>query len=233
MLPLAILAGGYATRLGAITRDVPKCLVEINGRAFVDWQLDLLIKNGYSDFIFCVSYKSDLVQRHLGDGGDRGVRIRYSLDGDTQLGTGGAIQKALPLLGKEFGVIYGDSFLPTSYSQVEEAFQASSKLALMTVYKNDNQFDTSNVEFLNGSLINYKKGTNDPTMLYVDYGLSYFRSEAFSPMADSISFDLSDRCHDLSRGRNLDGFEVFTRFYEVGSVRGIEEFSEYLRRVLE
>jgi NDP-sugar pyrophosphorylase family protein len=231
MLPLAILAGGYATRLGALTKDFPKCLIEVNGRAFVDWQLDLLIKNGYSDFIFCISYKSDLVQSHLGDGSNRGVRIRYSLDGDTQLGTGGAIQKALPLLGTEFGVIYGDSFLPTSYSQVEEAFLASSKLALMTVYRNENQFDASNVKFTNQTLINYEKGTNDPEMLHIDYGLTYFRKDAFPPAPGQRAFDLSDKCHELSLSGNLSGFEVFERFYEIGSVMGIEEFSEYLRKV--
>ena len=76
MLPLAILAGGYATRLGSLTKDSPKCLIEINGRPFVDWQLDLLIKHGYTDFIFCISYKSDMVQEHLGDGGRWGVKIR-------------------------------------------------------------------------------------------------------------------------------------------------------------
>jgi NDP-sugar pyrophosphorylase family protein len=58
MLPLAILAGGYATRLGSLTTETPKCLVEINGRPFVDWQLDLLMEHGYSKFIFCVSFKS-------------------------------------------------------------------------------------------------------------------------------------------------------------------------------
>ena len=231
MLPLAILAGGYATRLGALTKDFPKCLIEVNGKAFVDWQLDLLIKNGYSDFIFCISYKSDLVQSHLGDGSDRGVRIRYSMDGDTQLGTGGAIQKALPLLGTEFGVIYGDSFLPTSYSQVEEAFLTSSRLALMTVFKNHNQFDASNVEFANQTLINYEKGTNDPKMLHIDYGLTYFRKAAFFPTPEQRAFDLSDKCHELSLSGNLGGFEVFERFYEIGSVMGIEEFSEYLRKV--
>jgi NDP-sugar pyrophosphorylase family protein len=231
MLPLAILAGGYATRLGALTKDSPKCLIEVNGRAFVDWQLDLLIKNGYSDFIFCISYKSDLVQSHLGDGSDRGVRIRFSLDGDTQLGTGGAIQKALPLLGEEFGVIYGDSYLPTSYSQAEEAFLFSPRLALMTVYKNDNQFDASNAEFTNQTLINYEKGTNDPKMLHIDYGLTYFRKDAFLPAPRQRAFDLSDKCHQLSLSRNLGGFEVFERFYEIGSVKGIKEFSEYLRKV--
>ena len=126
MLPLAILAGGYATRLGSLTKEIPKCLIEINGRAFVDWQLDLLIENGYSDFVFCLSYKSNLVQKHLGDGSARGVKIQYSFDGETQLGTGGAIQKALPKLGPVFGVIYGDSYLPINYWQVEQLFFGNS-----------------------------------------------------------------------------------------------------------
>ncbi len=122
MLPLAILAGGFATRLGQLTTKTPKCLIKINGRPFVDWQLDLLIDSGYTDFIFCVSYKSEEVQEYLGDGSDKGVSIRYSLDGDTQLGTGGAIQKALPKLGEAFGVIYGDSYLPINYASEEQYF---------------------------------------------------------------------------------------------------------------
>ena len=140
MLPLAILAGGYATRLGALTTETPKCLLEINGRPFVDWQLELLIKNGYSEFIFCISYKSDLVQEYLGNGRGRGISIQYSLDGRTQLGTGGAIQNALPKLGDKFGVIYGDSYLPTNYIAVERNFLNSRSQALMAVYKNQNQY---------------------------------------------------------------------------------------------
>ena len=145
MLPLAILAGGYATRLGALTAETPKCLIEINGRPFVDWQLELLIKNGYSEFIFCVSYKSDLVQKYLGNGRDRGVSIQYSLDGRRQLGTGGAIQNALPKLGDKFGVIYGDSYLPTNYFALEKSFLHSKSQALMAVYENQDRFDFSNV----------------------------------------------------------------------------------------
>ena len=161
MLPLAILAGGYATRLGALTSDLPKCLIEICGRPFVDWQLDLLVESGYTDFIFCISYKSELVQNHLGDGRRWGAKIRYSIDGEMQLGTGGAIQKALPLLGDSFAVIYGDSFLPIDYLSVELEFLDSKKLGMMTVYRNQNQFDASNVEYINGKLINYEKGLNN------------------------------------------------------------------------
>jgi MurNAc alpha-1-phosphate uridylyltransferase len=231
MLPLAILAGGYATRLGSLTNDIPKCLIEINGRPFIEWQLDLLIKNGYSDFVFCLSYKSDMVQEYLGDGTSRGVKIQYSLDGETQLGTGGAIQNALPALGEAFAVLYGDSYLPINYFTVEKDFLNSVNLAVMTVYENKNQFDSSNVEFVEGNLKNYQKGSSDKKMQHIDYGLTYFRSSAFLPYSDQSAFDLSEVCHDLTKYGQMGGFEVFERFYEIGSVHGIQEFSEYLRKV--
>ena len=231
MLPLAILAGGYATRLGPLTKEIPKCLIEINGRPFVDWQLDLLVKNGYSEFVFCLSYKSELVQKHLGDGTNRGINIQYSLDGEIQLGTGGAIQKALPMLGPAFGVIYGDSYLPINYSQAEQFFQTSQSYALMTVYKNENEFDKSNVEFIDGQLLDYEKGTSNKNMHHIDYGITFFKKAAFNQWRDQSSFDLSKVCNQLVRDKQLDGFEVFERFYEVGSVLGIEEFTEYLRKV--
>ena len=171
-----------------------------------------------------------MVQNHLGDGSRWGSRIRYSIDGETQLGTGGAIQKALPLLGEAFGVIYGDSYLPIDYSGVELEFLYSKNQALMTIYNNQNQFDASNVEYGDGKVINYEKGSAERKMTHIDYGLTYFREEAFLSMANELSFDLASICHLLAKDGKLDGFEVFERFYEIGSVKGIEELSEYLRK---
>jgi MurNAc alpha-1-phosphate uridylyltransferase len=230
MLPIAILAGGLGTRLGPLTKGTPKCMLEINGRPFVDWQLDLLVKNGYSNFVFCVSYKSDVIQNHIGDGSSRGIKIQYSRDGETQLGTGGALKKAFPMLGDVFGVTYGDSYLPTSYAAVEQSFLNTRSPALMTVYKNQNQFDKSNVEFLDGKVIDYEKASKNKNMNHIDYGLTFFRETAFLPWVDQSSFDLSKVCHELAKQGQLDGFEVFERFYEIGSIQGIEEFSEYLGR---
>jgi MurNAc alpha-1-phosphate uridylyltransferase len=231
MMPIAVLAGGYATRLGSLVKDTPKCLIEINGRPFVDWQLDLLVKNGYKKFVFCLSHKSSLIQEHLGDGSNRGVNIRYSLDGETQLGTGGALKKALPILGSNFGVLYGDSFLPINYLRVEQEFLNCRSYALMTVYKNQNRFDASNVEFTDGKLVNYEKGQENKRMHYIDYGLSFFRRDAFNRWRDQSSFDLSSLFNQLAREQQLDGYEVSERFYEIGSVQGIQEFSNYLRKV--
>ena len=147
MLPIAVLLGGFATRLGELTKEKPKALIKIGGTPFIDFQLNLLKKNGYKKIVFCVSYKSKQIQDYIGDGSKFGLNVQYSFDGDTQLGTGGAIQNALGLLGEEFAVIYGDSYLPIKFAQVERFFKSSSALAVMAVYKNEDKFDLSNVKF--------------------------------------------------------------------------------------
>ena len=228
MLPIAVLAGGLATRLGSLTKDFPKCLIEICGKPFVDWQIELLRKAGYTDLIFCISYKSELVQNYLGDGSKWGVSIQYSLDGETQLGTGGAIKKALPLLGERFAVIYGDSFLPINYSEVEVKFLNSSFPALMTVFENENSLDKSNVEFQDGQILEYAKTSENLLMRHIDYGLTYFQASAFNKYGGHSNFDLADLCTDLSKMGKLGGFEVHERFYEIGSISGINDLSNYL-----
>ena len=230
MLPIAVLAGGFATRLGSLTKDLPKCLVEINGKPFVEWQIELLRAAGYSEFVFCISYKSDQVQEHLGSGSKWGVDIQYSMDGEAQLGTGGAINKAIPKLGNEFAVIYGDSFLPTDYGQIETQFLNSTKPALMTVFQNLNALDKSNVEYQNGTLIEYAKGSTNPRMRHIDYGLSYFRSVVFDCYQSNACFDLAELSSKLAKTGKLEGFEVYERFYEIGSIEGLKELNTLLAK---
>jgi len=231
MLPIVILAGGLATRLGSLTAEVPKSLIEINGRPFIEWQMNKLVNAGYSHFVLCLSHKSNLIRNYLGDGSRWGVDIQYSLDGEIQLGTGGAVKKALPLLGQKFAVIYGDSYLPINYSEIESEFLLSGKKGLMTLYENTNKFDQSNVEYSNGSIHSYDKIMRNSRMRHIDYGLTYLRTEAFQDFEESFSFDLSEIYFQLLNSEELRGFEVFERFYEIGSRQGIEDFSEYLRKV--
>ncbi len=230
MLPIAVLAGGFATRIKEISMNKPKALVQIAGKPFVYWQIELLKKNGFEDVIFCVSHKANEIQEYLGNGSKFGLNIKYSFDGSSQLGTGGAIKKAIPLLGKEFAVLYGDSYLPTNYELVESFFKNSESLAVMAVYRNQNKFDKSNVTFTSGTKIKYYKGLGNSQASYIDYGLSYFRSPAFDIIKHSEPYDLADLCHILSMDNELEGFEVFERFYEIGSVHGIRELSDKLGR---
>ncbi len=168
-LPVVILAGGLATRLRPLTEKIPKSLVEVAGRPFLEHQIALLRKNGITEIFLCVGYLGAMIEERFGNGQQYGVRIAYSYDGDKLLGTGGAIKKVLPKLSEEFFVLYGDSYLPIDYQAVATHFRASGKPALMTVFRNDDAWDRSNVWFEEGILRLYSKTERHPKMHYIDY----------------------------------------------------------------
>jgi len=231
MLPVAILAGGLATRMKPITEKIPKSLIEVNGKPFISHQLDYLKSQGIQNIVLCIGHLGHMIESLIGDGKALGLNIQYSLDGDKLLGTGGAIKKALPLLSKDFFVLYGDSFLPIDYKDAEEAYVSSKKNALITVIKNNNQWDKSNVEFASGTLIEYNKHNPNQRMHYIDYGLSILNQSIFDAYLENESFDLSDLYHKLSLHNHLAGFETFERFYEIGSQNGLKETENYLSKV--
>src|SRR5260370_29863500 len=110
--PVAILAGGRATRLRPITEKIPKALVTVAGEPFLAHQLRLLHSAGLRHVVVCAGYLGEIIEAEFGDGGRFDVRIDYSFDGPHLLGTGGALKRALPLLRKNFFVLYGDSYFP-------------------------------------------------------------------------------------------------------------------------
>jgi NDP-sugar pyrophosphorylase family protein len=232
MLTVAILAGGLATRLLPLTKSVPKSMIQICGKPFVHWQTKLLASAGVTNIVYCVAYKSEKIQRFLGDGSSYGVNINYSYDGVKLLGTGGAIVKALPLLGHKFMVLYGDSYLPIDYSIVVDEFEKSGMPALMTVYANSGKFDASNVDFRDGVLNRYQKRISTPEMTHIDYGLSCFEETVFMNYELGLPVDLAQICTDLSSQNQLKGYEVKERFYEIGSLQGIRDFTFYVERNL-
>lgn len=228
-LPVAILAGGLATRLGDVARTVPKILVEVAGEPFAVHQLRLLREAGLTDLVYLVGHLGDEVQGVLGDGRHFGVSVRFALDGPVRLGTGGALKRALPLLGTAFLVLYGDSYLECDYANVTRAFLSSGKRGLMTVHRNDGLWDASNVEFAGGVIAAYSKTQRTLAMRHIDYGLGAFKVEAFDRYPADVPFDLASVYADLVAAGELAGYEVPTRFYEIGSPAGLEE----TRRLLE
>jgi MurNAc alpha-1-phosphate uridylyltransferase len=230
MLPVAILAGGLATRLRPLTETIPKALVEINGEPFLAHQLRLLSRSGIDRVVLCAAYRSEQIREYAGDGRAFGLRIEYSFDGPQLLGTAGAIRLALPLLGNNFFVLYGDSYLPCDYAAIERTFLASKMAALMTVFPNSDRWDTSNVEFSEGRIRAYDKVNRTVAMRHIDYGLGVFRRDVFEPLPEGQPADLAAVYRDLVRRSELAACEVPTRFYEIGSPEGIRELAEFLAR---
>lgn len=227
MFSVAILAGGLATRLRPITETIPKALVDVAGKPFIVRQLSYLREQGISHVVLCIGYLGDMVREVVGSGESFGLEVTYSEDGPNLLGTGGALAKAIPLLGDDFFVLYGDSFLPLDFSAVQEAYEKSKQPALMTILKNQNQWDKSNVLFLDGRLLEYNKREPRAEMAYIDYGLGVVSASVLKQRLVGQSFDLADVYQALSLQGQLAGLEVHERFYEIGSHTGLKETEDY------
>lgn len=224
-----ILAGGLATRLRPLTDYLPKCMIKIQGKPFLEYQLELLRKNGITEMVLCLGYLADQVINYLGDGSRWGVRLTYSIEDKELLGTGGALKKAYPLLRHKFLVIYGDSYLDFPYSEIIQHFWQTKPDALMVVHRNLNQWDRSNVVVKDGYVTIYDKKMSIPEMKYIDAGLSILTKEVIQEIPENRFYDLADVYQSLARRTELKAFEVKQRFYEVGSSQGLKEFSQLVQ----
>ena len=228
-IPVAILAGGLATRLRPVTEKIPKSLVPVAGRPILAHQLEMLHAQGIRRAMLCIGFLGEMIQREFGNEA-YGIKLEYSFDGEKLLGTGGAIKRALPKLGEVFFILYGDSYLPIPYAPVAEFFHRRGKLGLMTVYHNQGKYDTSNVVFRDGEIVMYDKKVRLPEMHHIDYGLSIFKSSVFAAYAADQIFDLAEVMGRLVREKQLSGYEVPERFYEMGSPAGLAELEGLLAK---
>ena len=228
-LPVAILAGGLASRLRPITETIPKALVEVAGKPFILRQLDYLRGQGISRVVLCVGFLGEQIKAVVGDGAACGLSVSYSQDWPTLMGTGGALRQALPLLDSQFLVLYGDSYLPIDFASVERAFLNSGKPALMTVQRNADQWDKSNVLFVDNVIVEYNKRAPKPSMRHIDYGLGAMSAQVLADENTTGPFDLADTYHRLSLSGQLAGYEVHERFYEIGSHKGLAEAADYFK----
>ncbi len=230
MLPCVVLCGGLATRLYPLTEQVPKSLVQVDGKPFLYHQLRLLQSQGIRDAILCIGHMGHAIQSYGGDGSEFGVRLRYSSDAPLRLGTAGAIRKALEELPPIFFVLYGDSYLQCDYGAIARSFHQSGKQALMTIHRNDDRFDRSNVEAQNGRIVRYDKAVRTPEMQYIDYGLGVFNRQTFAELPSGQPVDLQFVYQNLLAQGQLAAFEVSERFYEIGSPEGLRDLERYLAR---
>jgi len=256
MLPVALLSGGLAVRMRPDTISLPKAMLIAAGKPFIEHQLDLLGDKGASRVILCLGHLGGRIEEFVGDGSRFGLSVSYSHDGEKLLGTGGALKKAAKDIDGPFFVLYGDSYLDVDYAKIEEAFRrpGSAYKGLMTVYRNEGKWDSSNVVFEDGGIVRYSKKDRCGDMQYIDYGLGILSAHAFdeyerncplhecalplrergSPLpergscTDSSAFDLADVYEWLAEQKLLLGYEVFERFYEIGSSEGLRDFEQMI-----
>ena len=228
-LPVAILAGGLGTRLEKKVLNTAKVLIDVAGKPFISRQLNYLSDQGIKDIVICVGYLGNQIKNYIGNGLKYNLNVSYSDDSDRLLGTGGSIKKACQILGEHFFILYGDSFLPVNFSLVEKAYFQEKKPALMTVLKNKGRWDKSNAYFKD-KCVKYNKKKPQKNMDYIDYGLTIVRNSIFSDFPSNEVFDLADVFENLSNKSLLAGFEIYDRFYEIGSINGLNDTIEFFKK---
>lgn len=229
--PIAVLAGGLATRMRPLTETVPKSMLTVAGEPFIAQQLRLFKRQGLSQVILCLGHLGGAVEDFVGDGSAFGLSVSYSFDGEKLLGTAGALKKAAALLGDVFWVVYGDSYLDLDLRPIWASFQSDGRPALMAVCRNEDRWDKSNVLFRDGRIVVYDKASTDPAMKHIDYGLLLLRRRVLDGVPAGVKTDLSDVLSALVSRAAVAGFEVRDRFYEIGSPQGLRETDEHIRQL--
>lgn len=227
-MQVAIIAGGLATRLGQLTKNLPKSLITIKGKPFIEYQLESLRRGGIRDIVMCLGHFGEQVEDCCGNGRRYGVRIRYSYE-TKRLDTAGALKLAELLLDDTFFALYGDSYVFLDFKGMLSAFQRENKQAMMSVYKNQDKYDKSNTNLKNGMVIEYSKETNTG-MNYIDYGVNIFRKEVLKMIPPGQPYSMTSVFNQLIINNELLAYEVKRRFYEIGSIEGLREFTKYVQR---
>jgi N-acetyl-alpha-D-muramate 1-phosphate uridylyltransferase len=222
-----IIAGGLGTRLGQLTLNQPKSMIQILGKPFIEYQFDLLTKGSVTDVVLCLGYQGKQIADYCGDGRKFGVNLRYSFE-DKPLDTAGAIKLAEPLLEEYFFTLYGDSYVFIDFKDMLSSIRKGNKIGAMSVFQNQDRFDKSNTAVVDGRVTFYSKEQR-ANLKYIDYGVNLFRKEVLKLIPNGEPYSMGTLFNQLIGRQELLAYEVKKRFFEIGSVNGLTEFTEYVR----
>jgi N-acetyl-alpha-D-muramate 1-phosphate uridylyltransferase len=228
-MQVVIIAGGLATRLRPMTFLTPKSMIEIEGKPFIEYQIINLKRQGISDVVICVGHMGGKIEAYLGSGSNYGVNIIYRYDRGYPMGTAGALKNANDVLGDPFFTIYGDSYISIDFAKAKRRFDRSNKPVMMTVFKNCDRFDRSNVVVENDLVKVYDKQNKHENMDYIDYGALILRKGVLDLVPGGQPYSLEELLMPMVERKQVLAFKVSERFYEIGSIRGISEFAQYIR----
>jgi len=228
-MQIVILCGGLATRLSHLTKYTPKSMVEIEGKTFLEYQIENLKKQSIKDIVLCVGHLSEKIEEYFGNGEKFDVNIRYSYDKEKLLGAIGALKNAEHLLKDTFFIIYGDSYINVDFHKIRDHFTQHDKPALMVVYKNQDKYDRSNLIVQDNMVIGYGEKERTRDMIYVDYGTSVLRKSVLENIPKDTPYSTEQFFSELVKKRELMAFEVQERFYHIGDLEALEEFRSHIR----
>lgn len=221
-----ILAGGRGTRLLPITDNIPKPMVLVNGKPFLEHMLLMLKRNSLRNILLCIGYLGDKIESYFGDGDRHGIEIKYSHEKEP-IGTAGALKLAEGLLEEEFLVLYGDSYLDIDYGAFIDFFKNHKAVGAVAIYNNaSGDTGVKNNIALEGDIVTgYYKDKDEPSLKYVEAGASIFRKDVLRLMRKNSFMSLENEIFPLLiKDKELRGYKSERRFYDIGTLQRLEYF---------
>ncbi|HXK18165.1 MAG TPA: sugar phosphate nucleotidyltransferase [Polyangiaceae bacterium] len=229
-MQIVVLAGGVATSELGDAEQIPTSLLMVNGRPFVDWQLDRFAASGARSLVMCVGLMGDQIETHVRRALDRGLAVGYSYDGGQLLGTGGALRRAFARLETEFVLTYGDRYLPFDYGAPLADLRAHPEaVATLSAYPNRYGLGESNVALDGEYVLKYATGAGSAPLDHVDCGAIALRRSALADIADGAVWDIQALFRQLVRKRQMRACVAAERFYEVDSPAGRHDLEQHLK----
>ena len=223
---LIILNGGYGKRVKTISKNKPKCLITFNKKPFLYWQLLKFENEGVKKVLLCLGYKNKQIISFLKKIKFKKLKIKI-ISEKKPLGTGGAIKNCRKYLEPKFMITYGDSWLDFDLRKLNGKFNLQSKENLITVIRKEKvKPHKANLLIKKNKIIKYDK--NSVNFNFVDYGFMILSKKTLNNLKEH-KFDLSLIISNLIENKNIKLIKIEKKFYEIGSLKGIQEFKNYFK----
>ena len=216
---IVVLAGGFGSRLGELTRELPKPMIAIGGRPYLERVVEAFASCGLKQFVFLTGFRSDVIEAHFGDGTPFGVRIEYSREVEP-LGTGGALREARALLGERFVLTYGDVLRRFDYDR----FIAQHASHCVAVYP---RIASGNTDVENGRVTRFDK--HAPELPYTDAGFAVLGADVIELLPADGACSFEEIVYATLAARGELACEVADHdFYDIGTPEELARTREAL-----
>lgn len=219
-----ILAAGRGERMRPLTDTVPKPLLQVGGKALIEWHLEALAMAGFRNIVINHAHLGAQIETALGDGRRYGVSIQYSPEGEA-LETAGGIANALPLLGeKPFLVVNGDVFCDYDFARLSHLACAlpPERVAHLVLVDNPVQHPAGDFYLANNML------TEQGDAKLTFSGIGVYRPELFAGVVRGAKAKLAPLLHQAIEQGKVSGEHYRGRWVDVGTPQRLQELDEAL-----